>query len=418
MKRFAWIILAVMVSCSILGIPGCNFFQEVFKEHEFKTIELRENPSSQYYDAVVRVEHLQYGSQALDRFKVKTLSNVFKMEDLTFIEEGKKRSYLEAGDIFVVPLNKLEWELVIDWEDEDGETRPFFVDCWELLPEEDRWHPLKSEAMEVAQSIELSQVDGILQPVPKFLPDEWELGWEECPDGRCGTLQYQKVRVGEVKEEVNIEYCKLTDEERRELGTTSETEFLSHWTAWTEKFSRPGVVAGHTAVYWDMRGFGSYGWSYRYAYVDDDMVVEVTLDSDPLEWVKTEQEKEEERRTRRIFVTYGYGPIGEPEWMITIEIRLNGEGSFYKQSQTGISIERLFRLTQGELDEIERALQENKFLELELYSGTPSDINSFITVEYDDMSHTVVATNAATEPYRNIEQKIREIVLPKVGETP
>jgi len=104
--------------------------------------------------------------------------------------------------------------------------------------------------------------------------------------------------------------------------------------------------------------------------------------------------------------------------MITIEIRLNGEGSFYKQSQTGISIERLFRLTQEELGEVERVLQENTFLELEPYSGTPSAVNSFITMGYDDMSHTVVATNAATEPYRNIEQKIREIVLPKVGETP
>lgn len=72
------------------------------------------------------------------------------------------------------------------------------------------------------------------------------------------------------------------------------------------------------------------------------MVVEVTLDSDLLEWVKTEQEKEEERRTRRIFVTYGYGPIGEPEWVITIEIRLNGGEVFINSPKQALASKGCF----------------------------------------------------------------------------
>jgi len=74
-------------------------------------------------------------------------------------------------------------------------------------------------------------------------------------------------------------------------------------------------------------------------------------------------------------------------------------------------------LLDWEFHEIERVLKDNNFLDLESRSGPPGGITSSITARYDDISHTVEMRNATTQPYRNIEEKIRKIVLPKVKET-
>jgi hypothetical protein len=413
-KRFVWIALAVMLVCFNPATTSC-FFTEEHEPLECKVIELKKNLFSQYYDAIIRVECFTLHHAAKSRFTLITPTNSYELETLTFIEEGNDSVELESGDIFIVPLSKPDWKFYIREQNEIYCS----VDFWELIPEADRWHPLKSEAMEVARSIEVTKVEGELKLVPKFLPLEWALVEEEhpMPVGKCGTLIFQKTRVEEVKEEVRIEYCKLTSEEKEALEAVSETDFLTDWTEWTRKFSQPGLTAGHNAVYWDMRGYGNFGWSYRYAYVDDDTLIEVTVDSDPLEWVKTEQEKEEERRTRRVLVTYVYGPVGEPGWTITIAIRANGEGSFDKLSRGGVSITKLFALTESELDEIERALLDNNFLGLESLSGPPGGTSSSMTVRYDDISHTVEMRDDTMQSYNNIAQKIQDIVLPKVGET-
>ena len=412
MKTLARIVLVVIAFCSILANTSCNLFEE-HDALECEMVELRNNPASGYYDATVRVELYTLYQAVKSRFTLVTPTNSYQMEALTFIEEGDDPEQLESGDTFVVPLSKPDWKFYIGEQDEIYGS----VNFWELIPEKDRWHPLKSEAMEVAQSIEVSEQDGIFKPMPQFLPDEWTLASDEqYGEADCKTLVYQKIRVGEVKEEVNIVYCELTDEEKKELETISETEVLTDWTEWTRKCSQLGLVAGHTAVYWDMEGCGYFGWSYRYAYIDGDTVTEVTVASDPLEWEKTEQEKAEERRTRRVFITYGYGPVGEPGWEITIVIRANGGGSFNKESERGISITKPFALTEVELHEIETVLQENNFLELESHSGPTGGINSFITVRYDGTSHTVEMRNATAESYAAIEQLIRQTILPRVGE--
>lgn len=413
MKRLIWIALAVLIASLHPVMVSCDFFEDR-EPVECTLVELEKNESSRYYDAVVRVESLTLSQATANRFTLVTPTGSYNMGDLEYLVAGKDPEVLESKDVFVVPLRKPDWKFYIREQNEIYGS----LDFWELIPEADRWHPLKSEAMEVAQSIELTELDGILKPTARVLPGEWYLEYDEppAPGGNCGTRVFQKIRVDEMKEEVSIEYCKLTAEERKQLKTASEVEFLQDWTAWTREFGQPGTVAGHTAVYWDMEGTGYFGWSYRYVYIDRDTIININIDSDPEEWVKTEQEKEEERRTRSVIITYDYGPVGEPEWDISIVIRANGEGSFDKLSSKGISITKLFELTGTELSEIKSALLDNNFLEMESHSGEPGDTYSSMTVTYDDIWWMVDMWNDGTEPYQKIEQVIREIVLPRVGE--
>jgi hypothetical protein len=415
MKRFAWIALAAMIFCLNPATLSCTFPDE--KEPiECKLVELKKNLSSQYYDAIIKVESLTLDQAFESRFTLVTPTNSYEMEILTFIEEGNDPAELESGDIFVVPLQKPDWKFYIREQNEIYGS----VDFWDLIPEADRWHPLKSEAMEVAQSIEMTDLDRRLKPIPRVLPGEWYLEYDEppVPGGNCGTRVFQKIRVDEMKEEVSIEYCQLTSEEKEALVTMPETEFLTDWTEWTRQCGESGTIAGHNAVYWDMKGVGNFGWSYRYIYLDGETIIQINIDTDPEEWGKTEQEKEEERRTRGVFITYDYGPVGEPQWDISIVIRANGEGSYDKLSSGGISITKHFVLTESELTEIKTALLDNNFLEMESYSGTPGDTYSSMTVTYDNIWWTVDMWNDGTQPYDKIESVIREIVLPKVDETP
>ena len=404
-----FIVTAVMVICS----SSCLLFE---KDEYLKCrlVELRKNPNSEYYDARVKLEWANLEKPFKNRFYVRTPTKYYEMEDLTFLEDGKDPAKLESGDVFLLPLGKPDWKFYIG-----GEKYSFYCSTRlsELLPEEDRWHPIKSEAMKVARSIKVRDVDGGLKPVPTFLPAEWRLAGAEAQSGRYRTVQYLKLRVGEVKEDVTIRYTLLTDDETKRLETTSETELLTDWTPWARKAGKPGEVAGHTSVYWDMSaGIGRFGWSYRYAYIDRGMFIEVTLQPDPLEWVKTDQDKEYEKKTRRIFLKYEYGPVGKPEWHVIITIRKNGEGNLHKESKRGITIEKRFKLSRGELDNIQKALQKNHFFDLGPRSGPSGGVTSSIMVKDSDKSHSVEMRDATIQPYSNIEKVIRKTLLPKVGE--
>jgi len=410
----------IILKSVVMGLCICFFLAsscELFKEQEpmeFSLVELRSNETTGFYDAIILVESIKLDAPMKSRFLLATPLRSLEMADLEFIADGRDPMFLEKGDVFILPLKTPEWKFFVRERNEIYGSLNF----WDQIPIDSQWHPLKSEAKAVAESLEMEIVDGLPKPVAKFLPDEWELVHEELPyqDDPCGFVLYQKIRAEEVKEQVNVVYCLLTDKEARGLVASSETEFLAGWTEWTRKFGKEDIFAGRAVLFWDMPGIGEYGWSYRYIYTDLDTVIEVELEADPREWKKTDQEKRVEGKTRKIFLRYGYGPIGEPEWQVLIEIRLTGEGMLHKRSRNGITIEKEFFLDDLEMLAIRNILEENQFRGLRSRSGIPGGMNSFLSVIYDDQPHTVEMKNSQSSSFQNIEKKIKEIVLPKVDE--
>ncbi len=409
MKKFVWILLAIILSPAPLFATGCSE-DDCLK---CKVLELRANPSSQYYDAVVGIEHIGWSLvRTKSNYTVKTLTGSYEIGDLNFVEDGKNTAELEEGDIFIVPLNKPDWSLTIE-----GCADP--VSFRELLPEDERWHPTKTEAMQVARSIELKNDNQTLKPVPQFLPPEWVRA-DEFPSVFAGEscTSYQKVRVDEVREEVLVCYWELTSDEKQKLETMPMAEFIREVYHGNSLLPRGEEITidGRTGIAVDEEGLGK-GWLYEYAYVDNGIVIDVRIDSDPLEWVKTEQEKEEERNSRAVFLTYFYTETGEPESKVTIKIRLNGEGSLDKLAK--IHETWLFQLSQAELDELVKTLEENGFLQMaeEVPLLAPDSSNSFITATFNGESHTVAVGTEAVPDYENMGQKIKQIVLPKIEET-
>ena len=397
----------------LITAKGCSLFQssEVF---ECSLVELRENSVSKYYDAVVRVEKIDLNLPLKSRFYLTTPSSLIELVDVTYTEDGESEDLLEVGDIFIVPLQKPDWKYFIREENDIYCSFNF----WDQLPVSDQWHPTKSEAMDVAMNIELEENDGFLKPLPKNLPVEWSLVEEELPepDYPVGTLLFEKIRADIVREEVFIQYAYLTEEEELDLDLMSSTDALFKWIEWAKQMGEVGTVEDRQVVYSDMEGMGTFGWSFRYVYIEQNVVVEVTVAADPLEWLKTEQDKAVERRTEKVFLRYGFGPIGEPEWQILIEIRMNREGVFFKRSRQGITIEKPFKLDEGEFRDIDRSLQDNRFLLLESRSGPPGGIDSFVTVQFIDKVHTVEMKNVDDLYFQSIAKKIKDIVLPKVDE--
>ncbi|MCJ7581118.1 MAG: hypothetical protein MUP98_11370, partial [Candidatus Aminicenantes bacterium] len=143
----------------LIAATGCPSFKssEVF---ECSLVELRENPVSQYYDAVVRVERIDLSQPFKSRFYLTTPSSLLELEGLNYTEDGESEDLLEVGDTFVVPLQKPDWKFFIREENEIYCSHNF----WDQLPVSDQWHPTKSEAMDVAKNIELVENDGFMKP--------------------------------------------------------------------------------------------------------------------------------------------------------------------------------------------------------------------------------------------------------------
>jgi hypothetical protein len=382
---------------------------------ECSLVRLEKNPSSGYYDAIIKIESLSSEDTLKTNFAVFTPTSSYELTDLSFMEDGQDPERLEVGDVFAVPLRKPDWKISVRGQSGIQCVENF----WEMLPVDEQWHPTKSESMEVAQSIEVELVNGLPKPVARTLPEEWQLSEEKLPehDDPTGHIIYQKLRAEEVKEEVYITYSFLTQSEIKEISSTSDNQFLYLWSDWTKKSGKPATIAGHNAIYWDMEDMGEFGWAFRYAYIDSEIVIQVDINADPLEWVKTEQEKILEGKTKNVFLRYGIGPVGELEWQIMIEIRMNGEGTFHKRSKEGTIVQKTFRLDEREFGEIQRSINENQFRELQSRSGLPGGKTSFLSVKFGDEYHTVVLKNAAVPLYQKIERTIQKIVLPKVKET-
>lgn len=412
LKISSTILLAGLGFC-LFFLIDCRLFEK--RENlECSLVELKENPNSGYYDAIIKIERLKSDDTLKKNFGVFTPTSSYELPNLSFIEDGQDPERLEVGDVFTVPLRKPDWKISI--KGQNG------IQCisnfWEMLAVDEQWHPTKSESMEVAQSIQVESVDGLPKPVAKTLPEEWQLTEEKLPDqdDPTGYIIYQKLRAAEVKEEVYITYSFLNQSEIKEVSSSSDLQFLSHWADWTKKSGKPTIITGHNAIYWDMQDMGEFGWAYRYAYLDSEIVIQVDINADPLEWVKTEQEKILEGKTKNVFLRYGIGPVGALEWQIMIEIRMNGEGSFHKRSKEGTIIQKTFHLDDKELEEIQKSINENQFRELQSRSGLPGGRTSFLSVRFGDEYHTVEFKNVAVPLYQKIEQTIQKIVLPKVDE--
>jgi hypothetical protein len=409
-RHYYWVLLSLFF---LLGPKGCDFFRD-YEAFECTLMAMRENSGSGYFDAVVRVERLTLKNPLKSRFRIYTSTTSMELEDCSFPEEGKDEALIEVGDVFVIPLQKPDWKYYIREENE------FYcsTNIWSQLPADFQWHPLKTEAFRVAESLTVTDEEGILKPLPTLLPGEWRRRNEKLPnpDDPLGGILFQKVRADRMIEEVVVNYSYLSEEEKLKLDLITPQAFLKDWTAWTRKFGSPDDVAGRPSLVWDMLGTGEFGWDYRYACLMDDLIVEVDISSDPLEWGKSEADKALERRTEQVFLRHTYGPVGEPRWQIMIEVRLNREGRLFKRSEGGITIEKAFRLTELESSAIEEALAANRFPELESRSGPPGGITSSISVRYGDDTRTVEVRNFRLPGYENIEDTIHRIILPKVDE--
>jgi hypothetical protein len=403
---------ALAVLLSILSPTGCK--RPAAKPGLVCTlVELHPNPASRYYDAVVRLESITVRNPLKDSFQALTPSSAFDLASLSFTVEGQDTSILEAGDTFVIPLKRPDWKYSI-WE---GETEYCAENFLDRLPPADRWHPTKTEAMEVARSVEVMNERDVFKPVPTFLPPEWRLVEETLPtvDSPVGSLLYQKLRGGRIVEQVEIQYAQLTEEEKAQITAGSPADFLSNWS----ECAKNGVaveIAGHSAIACDMEGVGEFGWTYRYFYISSDLVVAIDVQSDPQELGKTDEEKEQERRTDQVFLRYGYGPLGKEQWQVMIELRMNRTGAFHKRSRAGDIVDKDFKVSDEEFAAIEKVLADNNFMTLESRSAAGAGLESFIAVRNEDKARTVNMKNVREPLFENIASAIRRIVLPKVDE--
>jgi len=404
---------ALAVSAAVLGPSACSR-AKVTPELKCSVVEIRADAVSGYYDAVVRVDSVTIRDPEKDQFQVITPTSTFNLPALKFTVEGRDPARLEAGETFIVPLKRPDWKLSIL----AGEAEYFSENFWDRLPPKDQWHPTKTEAMTVAVGIEVMNERGLLKPVPSSLPPEWRKAEETEPtvDNPVGSSVYRKIRGGRTVEQVEFQYVELTDDQRVQIAASSPADFLSGWSECAKNGGTSVDIAGHAAVACDLEGVGEFGWTYRYVYLTSNLVVAVDVQSDPEELGKTEQEKEQERRTDEIFFRYGYGPLGREGWQVMIEVRMNRTGAFHKRSRAGETIDKDFKLSDQEYATIEKAFAENHFLELGSRSSLGPGFESFIAVRSSRGDHSVTMRDTRVPPYENIAAAIRSLILPKVDE--
>lgn len=402
--------LAVFGFCLLFSVASCSVFRSS-PSIECSLVELTKKPASGYYDALIRLESVEFENAFKSRFYLLTPTAFFECSELTFTEEGTDPDVLEPGDVFIVPLRKPDWIVSL----KENDQTLCLIDFWDRLPVADQWHPTKTEAMEVAQNIEIDLSADFIKPEIRELPLEWSLVAEELPDPEnpYGTIQYQKIRGDIIREEVYIQYAYMTDEERGILDLVSVPEALRQWIEWVREEGQAAEWAGRDIVYRDFTDPDTLNRTYRYAYVDGDVVLDVTILSDPLEWQKSEQEKALERRTEKVFLWYGYE---DGQDQVLIEVRMNRGGTYRKMLNSGETEERDFQLDESEFAAIERALRENRFTELQSRSGPPGGVRSFLTVQFIDSTHSVEMNNVNDPLFKNIEDAVRKIVLSKITE--
>jgi len=412
-RRGASLLAVLAVAVAVFPPSGCTRAKPK-PELTCALVELRQNEASRYYDAVVRVDTITLQDPLKEQFQVLTPTSTYDLSSLKFTVDGRDPSRLEAGDTFILPLKRPDWKFSIM----DGDKGYSSENFWDRLPPGDRFHPTKTEAMDVARSLELISDHGILKPVAASLPPEWQLVDEKnaSPDNPVGAEVYQKTRGGRTVEQVEVQFALLSEEEKARLASNSPAEFLSTLSECAKGGGTPAEIAGHSAIACDLEGVGDFGWTYRYSYISSDVAVAVNVQSDPEELGKTEQEKDQERRTEQIFLRYGYGPVGKEEWQVMIELRMNRAGAFHRRSRAGESVDKEFKVSEDEFAAVEKALEDNQFMSLESRSGLGPGLESFLAVRSASGSRTVTMKNVRVPPFEEIAGTIRRIALPKVNE--
>ena len=105
-------------------------------------LELRSNPVSHYYDAVVRLERVALKDPLKDNFQVMTPTSAFNLGTLKFTVEGGDSTRLEPGDVFIVPRkgptgSSRSWGAT--WNTAPGFPRPSPA-RGQVAPDQDRGH--------------------------------------------------------------------------------------------------------------------------------------------------------------------------------------------------------------------------------------------------------------------------------------
>ncbi len=412
-KAFPVPVIAVVAVLAALAAAGCRRQAET-QGMSCTLVELRPDAKTGYYDAVVRVDEITLKDPLRDRLQVLTPSASVSVADLEFTQEGSDPSRLQAGDTFVVPLQRPDWKLDVG----RGSTTFCLENFWDLLPPNDQYHPTKTEAMEVAKSLEIAYENGAPKPVPSFLPETWTLSSEEeaTADDPVNSVVYQRRRDDQLVAQVEVQYAPLSDEEKQLLAEGSVADVVGSWSDCVKTQGREAVVAGHQALACDMEGTGEFGWTYRYFYVQADVLVAVDIQSDPQEWGKPAEAEEAAVRSERVFLRYSYGPVGPEESQVMIEIRMNRTGAFHKRSRAGEAVDKDFVLNDQEFAALETALAADNFMELESRSGGSGGTTAMISVFSKGRQHTVEMKNYPEAPFDNFAKTIRDMVLPKVGE--
>jgi len=414
-RTTVWSILAALAALAAALAPaGCSRAKSRPPALGCALVELRANTVTKYYDAVVRVESVTLQNPLKERFQVLTPTQALDLSTLKFTAEGADPAALEAGDTFIIPLRRPDWKYSLV----EGDVEYCVEKFSDRLPVADRWHPTRTEAMDVARSLEIVSDGGAAKPMPTLVPPEWKLVQETQPeaDNPVGSLVYQKVRAGRTVEQVEVQYAQLTPEQRAQLETSSPADFLSSWSDCAKSGGAAADIAGHSALACDLDGEGEFGWTYRYFYISEGLVVAADVQSDPEELGKTEPEKEQERRTEEVFLRYGYGPLGKEEWQVMIELRMNRTGAFHKRSRSGETVDKEFKFSDAEFAAVEKALADNNFMMLESRSTVGAGLESFIAVRSAAGARTVNMRNVREPLFENVAKAVRAIVLPKVDE--
>ncbi|MFC2038262.1 hypothetical protein ACFLUG_00615 [Chloroflexota bacterium] len=390
---------------------------------EISLSELKENQSGGYYDAVVTVDRIDdfAGDADKDDFYLRASpsGSYFSLADLSFISDGENEGGLEKGDTFVVPLQDPDWRFSITGPDDTVVS----INILEKLPESRRYHPLKSEAAGLARSIIWQQENGKLQPsVPVLLP-EWELADKklEPSPGDFAHVEYRKSRVSETRELLSVLFRELSPAEMEEFAGMSGTEFIRRLYAgsWlVDTYGREEVVDGRNCLVVDAVGVGEYSWFYSYNHIEDGYLKRIEIDADAREWVMTAAEKEQEKVSRAIFITYEYGLEPGAEWAVSITLRRNGEGVLGKTSSSGVEIEKGFVLSSDEMKIIDSLIMEIDLSQDNPMEVEPDDPQAVMTVYGNDMEYTLRFDPEQPADYDELENLLRQTVLHKTGELP
>jgi hypothetical protein len=264
---------------------------------QLELLELRQNPATGYYDAIVKVTGISTPKRKVSSFLLESRlrdggpeaigwkNRTIPCEQLAFIDAGDNEDRLEVGDVFVFPLEKPEFQLYAVL---DGATVGY-LSVWGELPEQDRWSPLDSAAMDMARTVKVREENGMMIPLPGELPAGWRRLDEEKAGAQAGSLHFVKKENGKIIDELIIRYKKLTVDELDALENTSRKDFLfdeagrslGHKASWARKIFRYETIAGHEAV---VQGMNRLPLEYfppiyqdRYLYIDEGVLIDILI---------------------------------------------------------------------------------------------------------------------------------------------